>query len=168
MFSLYKENDGIRWSLSQKCMTRPCLPAPPSEGCSSFSRRSICFKGGLAVLCIWLKAPMYSTNETHKPERWPRPRWSARFSHRARPYCRIHSPPRIRDRSNPAGVSNGPGVSLGKLPLVPVRIGGRHLAGSVQSLHLICRQTPTDGPQILLQLFFVSGADNHCRYCRTL
>ena len=68
----------------------------------------------------------------------------------------------------PFGASNRRRVSLGKLPLMPVGIGGRHFAGSVQSQHLICRQTPTDSPQILLQLHFVSGTDNHCRYRRTL
>ena len=73
-----------------------------------------------------------------------------------------------RARAEPAGMSNGRRVSLGKLPLMPVRIGGRHVAGNVQSLHLICRQTPTDGPQILLQLLLVSGTDDHGRYRRTL
>ena len=67
-----------------------------------------------------------------------------------------------------ASKSNGRRVSLGKLPLMPVRIGGRHVAGNVQSLHLIGRQVPTDRPQILLQLLCVSGTDNHGGYRRTL
>jgi hypothetical protein len=83
--------------------------------------------------------------------------------------CHRSRPTRgVRVQAEPVGVSNGRRVSLGKLPLMPVRIGGRHFAGNIQSLHLICRQTPTDGPQILLQLLFVSGTDNHCRYRRTL
>jgi hypothetical protein len=51
--------------------------------------------------------------------------------------------------AGPSAVSNGRWISFSELPLMPIRVGGCHIAGSIQSLHLLCRQVPANGSQIL-------------------
>lgn len=51
-------------------------------------------------------------------------------------------------------------IPVGKLPLMPVGIDGRHCAGLVQLGHLLRGQIPPHRGQILPQLLFIARADN--------
>src|SRR5688572_1742547 len=55
---------------------------------------------------------------------------------------------------------HGRRIAFGEPALVPVRVWQRHLAGGVEPRHLIARQVPADGAQVLPQLFFVARADD--------
>lgn len=59
-------------------------------------------------------------------------------------------------------------IALHELPLMPIGVGERALAGGVQLGDLLRRQAPADGSQVLLQLRLVAGADDHRRDGRPL
>src|SRR5580658_6518502 len=60
------------------------------------------------------------------------------------------------------------GIAFPELSLVPIGIGKRAIAGRVQLCHLLRRQSPADGAEILLQLLLVPRADDHRRDGRPL
>src|SRR5262249_47697043 len=52
--------------------------------------------------------------------------------------------------------------------LVAIGVSGVSRPGLVKLRDLIRREVPSDGPEVVAQLLFVSGPDNHRRHCRTL
>ena len=54
----------------------------------------------------------------------------------------------------------GEGVPLHELPLVPVRIDGRHGARGVEAGDLLGRQFPADGAEVLAELVLVARPDD--------
>src|SRR6266850_1256061 len=55
-----------------------------------------------------------------------------------------------------------------ELPLVPIRIRGRHVAGGIQTGDLFASEIPSDGTDVLAALFFVACADDDVGYGRAL
>jgi hypothetical protein len=52
-------------------------------------------------------------------------------------------------------------IAFGEYALVPVRIGQGNGARIVQLLHLVRREIPADGAEILSELLFVARPDDH-------
>src|SRR5690242_17085358 len=79
--------------------------------------------------------------------------------------CPGRSPwrPLPRVASRPPSRSYGGRVPLGEAPLVPVGIGQWRAAGGVEPGHLLGREVPADGPEVLPQLLLVPGADDDRR-----
>ena len=57
--------------------------------------------------------------------------------------------------------SDGRGNQLRKLPLVPIGVGWRDMAGSIQPFHLFRSQAPADRAQVFTELRLVPGADDY-------